>query len=198
MENASVQRGLFFTFRLFSLIRQGLWPCHLPRRGRLPPGGGAFIGGPALTFKGSLHTRPGLRPVHPLQAGEGWSPSSVTPYGVPPSPWGKATSRRGSVHRGPDLTFRGPLHTRPWLRPVHPLQAGEGWSPSSVRAFGPATFPVGEGCLRRGLRFYGLPPVLVLTGTQPGELFEGPGEVGDVPVAAAVGYLVDLQLALLQ
>ena len=23
--------------RLFSLIRQGLWPCHLPRRGRLPP-----------------------------------------------------------------------------------------------------------------------------------------------------------------
>ena len=22
--------------RLFSLIRQGLWPCHLPRRGRLP------------------------------------------------------------------------------------------------------------------------------------------------------------------
>ena len=26
-----------------------------------------------------------------------------------------------------------------------------GWLPSSVRAFGPATFPVGEGFLRRGL-----------------------------------------------
>ena len=157
-------------------------------------------------------------------------PSSVTPYGVPPSPWGKAASRRGSVHRGPDLTFRGPLHTRPGLRPVHPLQAGEGWSPSSVRAFGPATFPVGEGCLPAGehssgagLNFQGspphparatpgppspsrrgqeplirhalrratfpagegdlpagehlsggLPPVLVLAGTQPGEFFEGP------------------------
>ena len=25
------------------LIRQGLWPCHLPRRGRLPTGGGRFI-----------------------------------------------------------------------------------------------------------------------------------------------------------
>ena len=77
-------------------------------------------------------------------------PSSVTPYGVPPSPQGKATSRRGSIHRGPALTFRGPLHTRPGLRPVHPLQAGEGWSTSSVRAFGPATFPVGEGDLPAG------------------------------------------------
>ena len=65
----------------------------------------------------------------------------------PPSPWGKALVRAGAflVHRGPALTFRGPLHTRPGLRPGHPLQAGEGWSPSSVRAFGPATFPVGEG-----------------------------------------------------
>ena len=40
MEIASVQWGLFFTFRLFSLIRPGLRPVHLPRRGRLPPGGG--------------------------------------------------------------------------------------------------------------------------------------------------------------
>ena len=40
MENASVQRGLFLTFRGFPLIRHGLWPCHLPRGGRLPPGGG--------------------------------------------------------------------------------------------------------------------------------------------------------------
>ena len=31
----------------------------------------------------------------------GYGPSSVTPYGVPPSPWGKASSWRGSFHRGP-------------------------------------------------------------------------------------------------
>ena len=37
-----------------------------------------------------------------------------------------------SVQRGLFLTFHG--------------------FPSSVRAFGPATFPVGEGCLRRGRR----------------------------------------------
>ena len=35
MGNAPVQPGLSFTFRLFPLIRQGPWPCHLPRRGRL-------------------------------------------------------------------------------------------------------------------------------------------------------------------
>ena len=42
MVNTSVQRGLFFTFRLLSLIRPGLRPVHLPRRGRLPPGGGFY------------------------------------------------------------------------------------------------------------------------------------------------------------
>ena len=36
-------------------------------------------------------------------------PHPSGPLALPPSPWGKATSRRGSVHRGPDLTFRGPL-----------------------------------------------------------------------------------------
>ena len=56
MENASVQRGLFFTFRLFSLIRPGLRPVHLPRGGRLPPGGGP------LTFsqeRVTIHKFPG-------------------------------------------------------------------------------------------------------------------------------------------
>ena len=42
----------------------------------------------------------------------GCGPSSVTPYGVPPSPWGKATSRRGLHSSGLILCFRGPLHTR--------------------------------------------------------------------------------------
>ena len=54
----------------------------------------------------------------------GCGPSSVTPYGVPPSPWGKATSRRGA------LTF-----------PV-----GEG----DLRRGRSLTFPVGEGCLPAG------------------------------------------------
>ena len=52
MEIASVQWGLFFTFRLFSLIRPGLRPVHLPRRGRLPPAG-EHSSGPGLNFQGS-------------------------------------------------------------------------------------------------------------------------------------------------
>ena len=31
------------------LIRQGLWPCHLPRRGRRPPGGGCIHGARSLS-----------------------------------------------------------------------------------------------------------------------------------------------------
>ena len=31
---------------------------------------------------------------------------------LPPSPWGKASSGGGLVHRGLSWTFRGPLHTR--------------------------------------------------------------------------------------
>ena len=34
-----VQTGPGFLRGLAPLIRQGLWPCHLPRRGRLPPAG---------------------------------------------------------------------------------------------------------------------------------------------------------------
>ena len=85
MENTSVQRGLFFTFRLFSLIRPGLRPVHLPRGGRLPPAGGLYFG-PSWTCRGPLHTRPcgatlskqeragirrGGKRGHPLQ-GEGF------------------------------------------------------------------------------------------------------------------------------
>ena len=45
MENASVQRGLFLTFRLFSLIRHALWRATFPvgegdlRRGKAASGG---------------------------------------------------------------------------------------------------------------------------------------------------------------
>ena len=120
---------------------------------------------PSFVYRGPLHTRPGLRPVHPLQAGEG--PSSVTPYGVPPSPWGKATYRRwrfltfpwGKVP--PQRRKRG--GTGSVLRPApHP----SGLRPATLsqeRVFSlirpgcaRSTFPVGEGFLRRG-RFLTFP-----------------------------------------
>ena len=98
-----------FDFSVVSPHPSRLTACHLPRGGRRPPGGGAFIGARLSisgvpSTPGPGYTRPGLRPVHPLQAGEGRNPSSVTPYGVPPSPWGKATSRRGKAQRA----FSGP------------------------------------------------------------------------------------------
>ena len=43
------------------------------------------------------------------------------------------------------------------------------WLPSSVRAFGPATFPVGEGCLRRGLPAGGTFPQGKVEDPLPGE-----------------------------
>ena len=73
----------------------------------------------------------------------GCGPSSVTPYGVPPSPWGKASSGGGFLPAGASLTFpwgkvppqrrmRGgarsdpvPPHSRQGLWPCHPLP-GEG------------------------------------------------------------------------
>ena len=39
----SLNRARPDVLRVPPLIRQGLWPCHLPRRGRLPTGGGRFI-----------------------------------------------------------------------------------------------------------------------------------------------------------
>ena len=61
----------------------------------------------------------------------GYGPSSVTPYGVPPSPWGKATSRRGlppagafpylPLGEGGRLSGRKRGGTRSVLRPApHP------------------------------------------------------------------------------
>ena len=94
MENASVQRGLFFTFRLFSLIRHALRRATLSvGEGDLPAG--ERSSGAGLNFQGS--------PPHPARATPG-----------PPSP-----SRRG---------------LEPLIR--HALRR--------------ATFPAGEGCLRRG------------------------------------------------
>ena len=57
-----------FDFSWVPLIRQGRRPCHLPRRGRLPPAG-EEDGGSAYIRTGSAREvapliRPGLRPVH--------------------------------------------------------------------------------------------------------------------------------------
>ena len=70
---------------LFPLIRQGLWPCHLPRRGRLPPAG-AFPylplgeGAAAAAEEGRYQVGSACRPTpvraspcHPLP-GEGYNP----------------------------------------------------------------------------------------------------------------------------
>ncbi len=90
MENASVQWGLFFTFRLFSLIRPGLRPVHLPRRGRLPPAGGLYFG-PSWTCRGPLHTRPGFAgPPSPSRRGRGFPPAGASLT----FPWGKVPPQR--------------------------------------------------------------------------------------------------------
>ena len=68
-------------------------------------------------WRGPLTIKTGL--IH----WEGVVPLIRLGYAEPPSPWGKAASRRGSIHRGPFFIFRGPLHTRPGLRPVHPRKA---------------------------------------------------------------------------
>ena len=99
-ENTSVQRGLFFTFRLFPLIRPGLRPVHLPRRGRRPPGGGFIHRG--LFFVSGVPSTPAACGRHPLQAGEGGgclrrgrggtrsvlrtAPHPSGPLALPPSP----------------------------------------------------------------------------------------------------------------
>ena len=71
-----------------------------------------------------------------------------------------------TVHRTPSFVYRGPLHTRPGLCPVHPRKAQraaphpsglrratlfqERVFPSSGPGCARSTFPVGEGFLRRG------------------------------------------------
>ena len=105
------------------------------------------------TLNGSvLHS---MWPVLLLRCG----PSSVTPYGVPPSPQGKAASRRGSLtfpwgkvppqrrkRGGTGLVQRTAPHPS-GLRPATLSQ--ERVFPSSGPGCARSTFPVGEGFLRR-------------------------------------------------
>ena len=87
----------------------------------------------------------------------GCGPSSVTPYGVPPSPEGKASSGGGSLtfpwgkvppqrrKRGGTGLVLGPAPHPSGLRPATLSQ--ERVFPSSVPGCARSTFPVGEGCL---------------------------------------------------
>ena len=160
MGNASVQRGLFLTFRGFpsSVTPYGVPPSPW---GKATSRRGSVHRGLALTFRGPLHTRPGFAgPPSPSRRGQ--DPSSVRAFGPATFPVGEGCLRRGSVHRGLALTFWGPLHTRPGLRPVHPLQAGEGRNPSSVTPYGVPPSPWGKATSRRGLHTRG--PFLVCRG----------------------------------
>ena len=92
MENTSVQRGLFLTFRFFLLIRPGLRPVHLPRGGRLPPAGVPYLprggrlppgGGPLPSPVGRCR-RSGGRGAVPDWF---WVPPHTRQgYALPPSP----------------------------------------------------------------------------------------------------------------
>ena len=126
MGNASVQRGLFLTFRLFSLIR------HALRRATFPVGEGDLPAGVnTLSWERVAGRSPdGCGAVPSLQQGD------------------------PSVSLGLTAPFT------------------QGSLPLFRRCGG--TFPQGKVRKPAGLRFYGLPPVLVLAGIQAGEFFEGP------------------------
>ena len=177
MENTSVQRGLFLTFRLFPLIRPGLRPVHLPRGGRLPPGEGAPLPSPGGRCRRSggrgavpgwfwvpPHTRQGF--ALPPSPRRGFFPSSVPGCARSTFPVGEGFLRRGS------LTFpvgEGFLPARAF--PYLPLgegaaaaaeegryRVGSGSGPTPVRASPCHPLP-GEGfsLIRPGLRPVHLP-----------------------------------------
>ena len=110
-----------------------LTACHLPRGGRLPPAGASYRRGRFLTFpwgkvltsggRGAVpgwfwvppHTRQGF--ALPPSPRRGFFPSSVTPYGVPPSPQGKARYRRGRFLTFP-LAFQTFFPFTPFTNPL--------------------------------------------------------------------------------
>ena len=80
----------------------------------------------------------------------GCGPSSVTPYGVPPSPWGKATSRRGIPYlpRGGRRPPAGAALTFPWGK-VPPQRRKRGRLPCVKGAVSP-WLTEGSPCCRLG------------------------------------------------
>ena len=78
------------------LIRQGLWPCHLPRGGRRPPVG-EHSSGPGLNFQGSPPHPARATPGPPSPSRRGQAPLIRPGFAGPPSPWGKAASGGGCV-----------------------------------------------------------------------------------------------------
>ena len=105
----SLNRARPDVLRVPPLIRQGLWPCHLPRRGRLPTGGGRFI--PVRPGPVGVPSTPGESggTLSKQERAGGFSPRKAQRAGVPP-------------------------HTRQGLWPCHPLP-GEGRGRRRLRAF---------------------------------------------------------------
>ena len=146
MGNASVQRGLFFTFRLFSLIR------HALRRATFPVGEGCLpagerSSGPGLNFQGS--------PPHPSRAAPG--PPSPSRRGLEPlirqGLWPCHLKRGGRLppagehSSGPGLNFQGSPPHPARATPGPPSPSRRGQEPLIRHALRRATFPVGEGDL---------------------------------------------------
>ena len=77
--------GASVAVRLFPLIRPGLCPVHLPRRGRRPPGGGCPKGKPSPYERVARRSRDGCGAV----PGRTWYRPSSGPYGAT-FPQGKA------------------------------------------------------------------------------------------------------------
>ena len=94
MGNASVQRGLFFTFRLFSLIRHALRRATFPAgEGDLPAG--ERSSGAGLNFQGS--------PPHPARA----TPGPPSPSRRGQEPLIRHALRRATFPAGEDCLRRG-------------------------------------------------------------------------------------------
>ena len=121
--------GVSVAVRLFLLIRQGQRPCHLPRRGRLPPAGAARKENPLLTRRvwggtGMDLVPPLIRPptrrtVYPgLLWPSGCFPSSVRARGPATFPAGEGDLPAGAA-RKKTLSLRDGCGTKP--------SPGRGW-----------------------------------------------------------------------
>ena len=117
---------------------QGIRPYFPAGRKPSPPG---KVSGPrALTDEGK-------QPTFPRKTRMNGKHRRAATSRPPTFPWGKVAPR--GRKRGGTKSDPAPPHTRQGF--ALPPSPRRGFFPSSVRAYGPATFPGGEGFLRRGL-----------------------------------------------
>ena len=133
------------SFSNLPLIRPGLRPVHLPRGGRPPPAGAAYTY-PVLRLQGSPPHPSRLRRATLSKQERAPHPARAAPG--PPSPRGKATSGGGCIHVPRYSSLVVPSTPVPgFARSTLSKQERASPHPSRLRR---ATFPVGEGFLRRG------------------------------------------------